>query len=200
MYYHPDKKSYDKVKVTNHGGANFLAPKSYHHGMLEAYSDGGPVIANVDAGLTGYVWHAYVEGDKVYLNREDTPTAEPQVLLTRAGITQIDLTFDQTMRPFLAFVASGKPYYLSFSGDTSTYTTVKLPDTVVSPRCEIDYRDILDIPRSDIILGYTNAGNLCYRLQRERFLKEHKIAKDPKKTLLWRIGRLTDGRFGYLWR
>ncbi len=57
-----------------------------------------------------------------------------------------------------------------------------------------------NIPNSDIILGYTRAGNLCYRIQRERFGKEYIIATDPKKTMLWRIGRLVDDRFGYQWR
>lgn len=200
MYYHPDNRDYTQIKVGNLGGVDFLPPRAYHYGMLEAYSDGGPTISKVEDGLTGYVWHTYLDRDKVYIQREDLPESQPMLLITHKGITQIDVTFDQTMRPFLVFVADGGANYLHFNAITNAYDVVKLPDTVISPRCELDYRKVQDIPRSDIILGYTNAGKLCYRLQRERFLKEHKIAEDPKKTLLWRIGRLTDGRFGYLWR
>lgn len=197
MYYQPEDKSY---RVVYKRQVDFIHPRDRHYPMAEAYTEGGAVIGKTDDELQGYVWKAYIKGDKVLLHREDSPTDTLLTLVTQKGVTQIDITFDQTMRPFLTYVAGGKAYYLHFNANSSKYEKVALPNDVTSPRCEIDYRDKEDISKSDIILGYTNQGKLCYRIQRERFSKEHVIMTDPKKTLLWRVGRLKDGSFGYQWR
>ena len=195
MYYQPQNTPHIATKDLY----RFLAPSNRHHKMTIAYTQGGPAYADAAQGLTGYVWKAYVdEQDQIIVKREDLD--ELHVIATKPNITQLDLTIDQNMRPFLVYVVDGKPYYFHFNADDSTYSEVALDPSIKFPRCELDMRENHNIPNSDIILGYTRDGNLCYRLQRERFLQEHIIATDQKKTMLWRIGRLVDGRFGYQWR
>lgn len=195
MYYQPDGQPHTVTK----GLYKFQDPKCRHHNMKVAYTQGGPVLADASKGLTGYVWKAYVdESNRVIVKREDQD--ELHVITTKERITQLDLTVDQNMRPFITYVVDGDPYYFHFSADDSTYNEVKLNTSIKFPRCELDIRDTDEIQNSDIILGYTRDGNLCYRLQRERFSIEYIIATDIKKTMLWRIGRLVDGRFGYQWR
>lgn len=195
MYYHPTGHSH----IITKGLYRFTDPKRRHHKMTVAYTQGGSTLANASFGLTGYVWKAYIDGsNNVIVKREDQD--ELHIITSKSGITQLDFTFDQNMRPFLTYVADSFPYYLHFNADTSTYGEVALDTYIKFPRCELDMREDYNISDSDIILGYTYAGNLCYRLQRERFSEEHIIATDPKKTMLWRVGVLEDGRFGYQWR
>lgn len=195
MYYQPPSATYSIVSNNN----SFLSPRNRHCRMTTAYCDGGPELFNSKAGITGYVWVAFVDSiDNITVKREDSD--EKYVVTTRANVSQLDLTFDQNMRPFLTYVVDDIPYYFHFNSHDSSYSEVALDTSIRFPRCELDMRDVQDIPNSDIILGYIRDGNLCYRVQRERFLQEHIIATDSNKTMLWRIGRLLDGRFGYHWR
>ena len=195
MYYQPDGLPHIPTKDLY----RFVEPKCRHHSIKVAYTEGGPEFARADLGLTGYVWKAYVdEQDHIIVKREDLD--ELHIITERQNITQLDFTIDQNMRPFFTYVADGLPYYYHFNKENSTYSEVALDPSIKFPRCELDMRENANIPSSDIILGYTRDGNLCYRIQRERYSKENIIATDQKKTMLWRIGRLVDNRFGYQWR
>lgn len=195
MYYHPVGSSY----IHTNSLYRFEDPKRRHHKMTEAYTQGGPELGNASLGLLGYIWKAYVnEKNEIVIKREDQ--SDFHVVVVKPNVTQLDFTVDQNMRPFLCYVSNGLPYYYHFNGSNSTYSEVALDPTIKFPRCELDMRESHNISNSDIILGYTREGNLCYRLQRDRYQIEHIIATDPKKTMLWRIGRLIDDRFGYQWR
>jgi len=195
MYYQPQGREHTPTKALN----RFLLPYNRHHKMTVAYTRGGPIFANVTHGIDGYIWKAYVdEANQVVVKRDDLDHVHE--ITTKAGITQLDFTFDQNMRPFLVYVADGLPYYFHFNKEDSSYSEVALDPAIKFPRCELDMRELHEIPNSDIILGYVRDGNLCYRIQRERFTKETIIATNPKKSMLWRVGLLDDGRFGYQWR
>lgn len=195
MYYQPENSPH----VMSKGLYLFKSPRNRHYPMDVAYAIGGAELANAAHGLTGYVWKAYIdESGQIIVQREDL--AERHVITTKQGVEQLDFTFDQNMRPFLTYVADGLPFYFHFNMEDSTYSEVALDNSIRFPRCELDKRETGEIPSSDIILAYTREGNLCYRVQRERYGKEYIIATNPKKTMLWRIGRLKDGRFGYQWR
>lgn len=194
MYYQPNGSPHIKTKKL----FRFKEPKNRLHGMLEAFTEGGPAFADASKGLSGYIWHAFVRNDDVIFKREDLD--EEHLIFSKPGIEQIDVTIDQNMRPFIPYVVNGLAYYWHFNAENSTYSEVQLPTDIKYPRCELDKRAVEDIPSSDIILGYTREGNLCYRIQRERYLKEYIIATDPKKSMLWRCGKLQDDRFGYQWR
>lgn len=194
MYYQPDGYPHIKTKELY----LFKEPKNRLHSMLEAWTDGGPVLNNAAEGLTGYNWQAFIRDDNVIVKREDQ--TDEHIIFNKPGIQQLDFTVDQNMRPFSTYVIQDKAYYWHFNSEDSTYSEVALPLDIKYPRCELDKRDLADIPSSDIILGYTRAGNLCYRIQRERYRIERIIATDPKKSMLWKIGKLQDDRFGYQWR
>ena len=191
MYYQPTGRPHVMTKL-----AEFLPPRNRHYPMDIAYCEAGPTMTKAEDGMLGYVWKAFLDGDKVCVKREDLD--EIHVITTKENITQLDITFDQTMRPFLCYVKDGLPYYYHFNKDDSSYSEVALDPTVTFPRCALDRP--YDIPNSDIYIGYNRNGNLCYRIQRERFTKEYVLATIPHKSMVWRIGRTKDGRFGYQWR
>lgn len=191
MYYQPTDEPHVMTKL-----AEFHPPRNRHHPMDIAYCEAGPTMTNAEDGMLGYVWKAFLRGNEVCVKREDLD--EVHVITTKEGITQLDITFDQTMRPFLCYVKDGLPYYYHFNKDDSSYSEVALDPTVTFPRCALDMP--YDIPHSDIYIGYNRDGNLCYRIQRERFTKEYVLATLPYKSMVWRIGLTKDGRFGYQWR
>ena len=191
MYYQPTGRPHIMTK-----SAEFLPPRNRHYPMDIAYCEAGPTITRAEDGMLGYVWKAFLRGNEICVKREDLD--EVHVITTKENITQLDITFDQTMRPFLCYVKDGLPYYYHFNKDDSSYSEVALDPTVTFPRCALDMP--YDIPNSDIYIGYNRNGNLCYRIQRERFTREYILATIPHKSMVWRIGRTKDGRFGYQWR
>lgn len=191
MYYQPPNQPHVMTKL-----AQFKAPRNRYYPMTVAYCEAGPTITRAEDGMTGYVWYAYLDGNKLCVKREDLD--EVHVITEQANITQLDITFDQNMRPFLCYVKNNLPYYYHFNKEDSSYSEVALDPTVTFPRCALDMP--YDIPNSDIYIGYNRDGNLCYRIQRERFTKEYILATISHKSMVWRIGRTKDGRFGYQWR
>lgn len=191
MYYQPTGSPHVMTKLVE-----FLPPRNRYYPMDIAYCEAGPTMTKAENGMLGYVWKAFLRGNEICVKREDLD--EIHVITSKENITQLDITFDQTMRPFLCYVKDGLPYYYHFDKDDSSYSEVALDPTVTFPRCALDMP--YDIPNSDIYIGYNRDGNLCYRIQRERFTKEYVLATIPHRSMVWRIGRTKDGRFGYQWR
>lgn len=179
--------------------AEFKSPRDRHYPMTVSYCDGGAVVADINGSLVGYVWKLSIaDNNDVVLEREDGQ--KRHILFNKPNISQIDFCFDQTMRPFVVYVVDEQAYYYHFDPITSTYGEVVLDASIKFPRCALDYTAEEDIPKSDIIIGYTNNGKLCARLQRERFSIEYVLATNNKKSMVWRVGRTKDNRFGYMWR
>lgn len=174
---------------------DFKPPRNRYHGMTEAYCDGGEILSNTKT-ISGYVWKCFLRGDEVCIQREDTDVVS--VLFKHAGINKLDFCFDQNMRPFVCFSDAESSYYHHFSRN-SLYESSKLPESVRNASCILDLPE--DINLSDIHLAYSRDGNLCVRVQRDRFSKEYIAATSPNKSLVWRAGYLTGyGSHGYMWR
>lgn len=178
------------------GVASFVPPRNQYYPLDVGYSLGGVAINDTSQGLASHVWKSFLRGNDICVQREGL--AEYEVVATLEGVIQLDLAFDQTMRPFVCFSTSEKSGYIHFNPLNSVYEIIDLPSDVRYPCCSLDYTDNSSI--SDIYMAYTRGGVLYYRLQRERYLIEHSIASVPVKSLVWRIGATVDGRFAYQWR
>ena len=117
-------------------------------------------------------------------------------ILKAPKITEIDLTFDQNMRPCVAFVSDSIPklyWYDTKIGDFNIMTF----SGILSPRVSLDDKRDFNISNSDIIFAYIKNNGLYYRQQRERFTVEHllKSYQNNHSKLLWRIGMGINNRF-----
>ena len=117
-------------------------------------------------------------------------------ILKAPKITEIDLTFDQNMRPCVAFVSDSIPklyWYDTKIGDFNITTF----SGILSPRVSLDDKRDFNISNSDIIFAYIKNNGLYYRQQRERFTVEHllKSYQNNHSKLLWRIGMGINNRF-----
>ena len=175
----------------------FLHPRSKSYPLTESWENGGVALNDSSEDLTKYVWQAWTDGTTITVKRDDLATET--VLITDSNITEIDLTFDQNMRPCIAYVANGisKLYWYD------SLRAMQVIDSflgVTSPRVSLDDKRRFNVSNSDIIFAYQKGNDLCYRVQRERFGVEHVLATDTNKRILWRIGMGRKNRFLFYWR
>lgn len=205
-----DKTTGKPVYPVVHDMNQFVYPYNLIHGFKEAYTV-GLEMSSSSVNYYGKVYRATVgdDGQTVHLLVELEDNAGKMFYSYNDGggpydigvkIDQLDFTFDQNNHPFFVIVSNGKPYYYHFNRETSKFGLVELPSYAMYPRCEIDFRIASKTPESDIIIGYTYKGKLCYLVQRELFRTEHVAAEDSKKTMLWRMGMTVGNKFAYLWR
>lgn len=175
----------------------FSYPRSKIYPLTESWENGGVALSDPSEDLTKYVWKAWTDGTTITVKRDDLDTYH--VLLMDSNITEIDLTFDQNMRPCVAYVANGISKLYWYDTQQSNQVIDEYPD-IRNPRVSLDDKRRFNVANSDIILAYQKGDTLCYRMQRERFTVEHILATNPKKRLLWRIGMGQRNRFLFYWR
>ena len=194
MFYQPDSSIFSIVKTLR----EFHPPYDQHHGLLTSYTKAGVAFNDMSEGLYKYIWRARYVNNKFLIRRMDTD--EEIEWFEREGVWQMDFCFDQANNPFFCYMVGKKPYIYYIDEVTSIVTEKELPEYMWSPKCMLDCREIINIPDSDVVIGYMHGNKLCYALQRERFLQEHIITEDPTKTMLWRIGWNRVGRICFQWR
>ena len=175
----------------------FNHPRSKSYPLTESWDNGGVALSDPSEDLTKYVWQAWTDGTTITVKRADLDTYH--VVLMDSNITEIDLTFDQNMRPCIAYVANGISKLYWYDSQQAKQVITEYAD-ISSPRVSLDDKRRFNVANSDIIFAYQKDDTLCYRLQRQRFSVEYVLATNPKKRLLWRIGMGRKNRFLFYWR
>lgn len=175
----------------------FNYPRSKNYPLTESWDNGGVALSDSSEELTKYVWKAWTDGTTIIVKRDDLDSYH--VVLMDSNITEIDLTFDQNMRPCIAYVANGISKLYWYDTQQAMQVIDEYPD-IRNPRVSLDDKRRFNVSNSDIILAYQKGDTLCYRIQRERFTTEHILATSPQKRLLWRIGMGQHSRFLFYWR
>jgi hypothetical protein len=109
--------------------------------------------------------------------------------MTVPGITELSLSFDQNMRPAVAYVVAGQAYLYWYNSVTELQETWTLPADVKSPFLSLDdKRDpATTITSNDTLLFYIRGTSLYYRQQRERYVTERLLKTYPDSNI--RVGR-----------
>lgn len=171
-------------EVTLFAGETFSGPRGKHYPDTESWDSGGVAIANSSEPLTRYAWHAWTDGRVIACQREGKDAI---ILVTDDNITEVDLTFDQNMRPCLAWVANGVAKLRWFNTLTAEFEVLTFVD-FVNPRVSLDDKRRFNVRNSDIIFAYVKARKLYYRLQRDRFLIEYPLVSYGNVERLYKIG------------
>ena len=187
----------EPLLITNRVTTQFLYPRSKSYPLTESWENGGVALNNPSEELTKHVWKAWTDGTTITVKRDDLATET--VLITDTSITEVDLTFDQNMRPCIAYVANGVSKLYWYDTQQAKQVINEYP-AIRNPRVSLDDKRRFNVGNSDIIFAYQKGADLCYRLQRERFTIEHVLATNTKKRLLWRIGMGRNNRFLFYWR
>lgn len=144
--------------------------------LLTDYELGGIGIDDPSQGLQVQSWMAYLSGNTIYCVPEagGTPTA----ILTDTGITELSLSFTQSMNIVIAYVASGVTKLYWYDSDIPGQTTTVFTGAT-SPFLSLDDKRPETSADSDVLFFYVRSGVLYYREQRERYQTERSLATLP---------------------
>lgn len=180
------------VETTENG--SLLAPRSKNYAVTESWESGGVGLSDTSQGLVSHTWRAWTDGKAIYIQRSDLPKDTAKTLLSAPNITELDLTFDQNMRPVLTYVSGGIAKLYWYDTVSQSQTITDFPN-VQNPRVSLDDKRAFNTANSDVIFAYINNDQLCCRYQRERYGTEHVLHQLPPKTQLVKIGMGTANRF-----
>lgn len=147
---------------------DMLSPDDIGSSFLVDYERGGTAIGNAANGFDVQDWQCKLNDvtGEVYINPVG---AADSLYITLSGASELAFTFDQTMRPVLA-------YMVGTTGKLRWYDTVAGAFVVTdfagirSPRLTLDDKRPSQLANSDVIFAYIKPnGDLCYRQQRDRY-------------------------------
>lgn len=155
-------------------------PVAKEPSLLESNEFGGVNLNDPSEGLQVKVWNAFVEkgedsNDSVWVQ---APDVSPVWLLSGVDISEISLAFDQNMRPFVAFVESGRAKFYWYDSLLEQPVITTMDEGVITPRATLDDHRQMQLGTSDIALIYIRDMNLYYRRQRDRYQNEILLKAD----------------------
>lgn len=178
--------------------SSYIPPDGRDITALDDWQLGGIGISNPSQGLEVQFWYLQVIVDtgfngSFWLSAPNTP---PVLLFTRPGATWGRLSFDQNMHPIIAFsdVSGSCLYWFDPVANNNVFFYFDPTDTVSQPCVSLDDKRAISTRSgtSDIILTYVRSGDLCYRVQRDRFQVEYtyivNIDQQIPNPQMWKVG------------
>lgn len=165
----------DNVLSTVPVNAAFSGARALPVTRLVDYEDGGIAIQDPSKGSQYQRWRGRLLGNDIIL---DAPEVEAFTVFSGADITEISFTFDQNMRPAIAYVEAGVAKLWWFDTVAGAQVVSTYPGAI-TPRVILDDKRFTQTSNSDVILGYVRDGALYYRQQRDRFTIERLLDAGP---------------------
>lgn len=174
--------------------SEFLSPDDEDLPTWVAKELGGIGLNNPSQGLQVQTWTLrFVSGD-IRISAPNTPEV---TLFSAVGITELDLAFDQNMRPVVSYVQSGQAKFRWYDSLVESQVITDLPAGTITPRVTLDDKRFFSYGSSDVILAYVLNGNLYFRAQRDRFGVEYLLKENVGGRLI-RIGMNNNNRLQFL--
>lgn len=171
----PDNKLY--LPIANTVGVVLVPDTLDKFSQRLSYERGGTALSDPEAGLEIQNWSATWSPATTWVTI--TPeTGAPTDLIQIAGLTSLSLSFDQNMRPALAYEASGQSFLYWYDPTIPAFTTTSFGSEVTSPVLSLDdkRRRGTISNRNDILLFYFKGASLYCRQQRDRYTIERWLA------------------------
>lgn len=179
----------------------FLSPDDRVPSTVMDYERGGSGLSDPSNGLDVQDWVCWYENLEVRISPVDGVRT---VLFTRAGINHLSFSFDQNMRPTVAFIEDDTTYLWWYDSTVPGFVFTNFGTGITSPRVAMDDRRSASSSTSDVIFAYirfdagTNSYALCYRQQRDRYTVERVLRTGlSSKTRLKNIGMASNLRFQF---
>lgn len=170
----------DDVLSTTPVNAAFSGARALPVTRTVDYEEGGIAIQDPSRGSQYQRWRGRLLGENIIL---DAPEVEPFVALSGPDITEISFTFDQNMRPAIAYVQAGVAKLWWFDTVAGEQVVTEYPGAI-TPRVILDDKRFTQTSNSDVIMGYVRDGALYYRQQRDRFTIERLLDAGPHVGLI----------------
>lgn len=161
--------------------ADFLEPKDRAYDPLVSPEYGGPALNTPAPSRLVQIWNAFYEDGAVKVAPESV-TPVITTLFADPAVETLSLAFDANMTPTIAYMTGGVCKLRWFDSSVNQIVTTTFPG-VDSCQVTTDDKRQAQIGKEDVVFAYTLEGNLCYRLQRERYTIEHVFATGVKGQL-----------------
>ena len=181
--------------------ADWTYPYSNTYTPLLDKELGGIALNDASQGHQVQVWECGYENNDIWVRPENSPT-KTVILSNLPDVTEVSLTFDQLMRPTIAYVQYKVLRLYWYDTLVQQSVISSFPDAV-SAKVRLDDKRPLQIPTSDILFFYIEGDQLLLRLQSDRYTVPYTIATTTAKFLVeagmdvnWRIQVLGGKPFG----
>lgn len=177
----------DNVLSTTPVRARFVGARGLAVTATVDYQDGGIAIQDASQGLLYQRWRARLidSGEDSSHVLLDSPNTPEFVLYQLPNITEISISFDQNMRPALAYVDGSGSHLWWYNSQSESMQVTSIDG--ISPRIALDDPRLIGsqgYQTNDIILGYLRDGNFYYRQQRDRFEIERLLRSGVNSRLI----------------
>ncbi|WP_053982231.1 hypothetical protein [Marinagarivorans algicola] len=141
----------------------FTYPRNQRISPLKSRSLGPVAIDDVSEGIASYVWEVAFSNGHLRIRNEKTPWI---TLLEIDGVTHLDLAFDQSGTPFVAYQLFDGVYIYGFDLNARNYVNTRIAAGASSPFVDLDIQVAY---RGNIVVSYQIDHYIFYRLQRDRY-------------------------------
>ena len=157
----------------------FLTTDALVNSRLTDWERGGADLEDSDSGLDVQDWKFGLDGNNIYA--EDALGARTTIIV-RANIETLSGSFDQNMRPTLAYTQAGVAKLYWFDTVANDFVETTFAGASYPRLCLDDKRELQDLA-NDVLLAYIRAGNLYYRQQRDRYTIERLLQANVRGRL-----------------
>lgn len=155
---------------------NFNYPDNLASASVEDYETGGIALSDTSEPMSYQVWRGWYDSVDSKVRVKALTTGIVYELFTEAAVQEFSFCFDQNMRWCAVTRTEDRTARLRwYDAATAGYVISGYSD-VESVKLALDDKRKQQIAGgvTDIIFTYLKTnGNLCWRVQRERFLTEH---------------------------
>jgi hypothetical protein len=149
----------------------FQEPKRARWDLLVDYEVGGVDLQDPTRGYLVHVWTCrVVNARSVQVSKGG---AWVELFSWPADITEVALSFDTNMRPFVAFVSAGVARFWWYDQTVNESVFTVLPAGSRSPRCCMDEKRAHFSAVTDNLLAYLRGDKLFVRQLRDRYQTEY---------------------------
>lgn len=146
----------------------FLAPDDVDRALKQDYELGGIALEDASLGLQYQLWRLTFNETTKDVELQPNAGGSMTVMFNSPQLTELSFTFDQLMRPLIAWVEDGVVKLRWFDPIAGAIITDAYFG-VSSPFMCLDERRPLLIGSGDALLAYIRNGRVYYRQQRDRF-------------------------------
>lgn len=174
----------------------FLGGRALPVSKTRDFETGGIALSDPTQGHQYQIWQAkIIEKERIEVGAEEVEAFD---LYTGTDITEVSLSFDQNMRPVLAFVEQGNAKLRWYDTQAQGQVITNFGTSYKTPKVSLDDKRKSQMGANDVIFAYLRNGNLCYRQQRDRYGVEYILQSGVPSSGIIKIGMTRANRFQFL--
>lgn len=166
--------------------STYVERQNQRTNLLIDWEMGGAVLNQPLPNRFTHVWRLWSDGHTVFINRDDL--SDSQIVFSAPGITSVSLSFDQVMRPHVAYVSEGVAKFYYWDTLANSFQHMNLNSAAKYPRTASDDKREFFIGQDDVFVAYMINDSLYIRWQSDRFLDEKLLAANTGKKMLVQVG------------